>query len=350
MTVVGNILDQFSSKTGTIFLSTGLPTDDWFLLTLVKIFIILGLMMFAKKVPDLLKDLFPNMGGGVASLGFGLKSPKSMANDMLFGDKIYGYSKKAAGWGWKHTGALGVSKIKKHHEIRKTDKQNRKDIEREEDVANKTWNKYGQAYDDGDFEKVFGNKEYATSYSSLKNAKDNAKAANNEFNAAQNALNEAVASNDKDAIKIAQARAKAAYENQQQAERDLKAAQTRHDNNRKKYGDLARREDALKRYENMHKFVQRNPQPTPPTPAPSPAPAQPQRSPLPNGNTVTPSGIEVVESNRPQQPSRTERERQANNPQPQDEHSRLVERYNNATDPAERDNIRRQIEDFERRH
>lgn len=81
MTLIGNILIQFSKTEGIIFSSTGLPTDDWFLVVLVKLFIILGLMLFAKKVPELLKDLFPNMGGGVASLGFGI-NPKKTFNDI----------------------------------------------------------------------------------------------------------------------------------------------------------------------------------------------------------------------------------------------------------------------------
>lgn len=82
MTLIGNILIQFSKTEGIIFSSTGLPTNDWFLVVLVKLFIILGLMLFAKKVPELLKDLFPNISGGAASLGFGLKNPKKMLDDI----------------------------------------------------------------------------------------------------------------------------------------------------------------------------------------------------------------------------------------------------------------------------
>lgn len=61
--------------------STGLSPDSgeyiW-----VKIFLVLGLLMFGKRVPELLKDLFPNFGGGAASIGFGIKNPKKMLGDI----------------------------------------------------------------------------------------------------------------------------------------------------------------------------------------------------------------------------------------------------------------------------
>lgn len=61
--------------------STGLSPDSgeyiW-----VKIFLVLGLLMFGKRVPELLKDLFPNFGGGAASIGFGIKNPKKMLEDI----------------------------------------------------------------------------------------------------------------------------------------------------------------------------------------------------------------------------------------------------------------------------
>lgn len=54
---------------------------------IVNIVMILALLMFAKKAPDLLKELFPS--SGAASLGFGIKSPKKLFGDMLGGDMMY---------------------------------------------------------------------------------------------------------------------------------------------------------------------------------------------------------------------------------------------------------------------
>lgn len=82
MAIIDDVISQFKQASGIIFDSTGIPTDDHGLLVIVKIFIILGLLMFAKRVPELLKDLFPNFGGGAASLGFGLKNPKKMLGDI----------------------------------------------------------------------------------------------------------------------------------------------------------------------------------------------------------------------------------------------------------------------------
>jgi len=56
VTMIGEVINQFSRAEGVIFDSTGLPANT-FTALLVKIFIILGLLIFAKRVPELLKDL-----------------------------------------------------------------------------------------------------------------------------------------------------------------------------------------------------------------------------------------------------------------------------------------------------
>lgn len=99
MAIIDDVISQFKQASGIIFDSTGIPTDDHGLLVIVKIFIILGLLMFAKRVPELLKDLFPNFGGGAASLGFGLKNPKKMLDDIpgLKGAATFGLGAAAGG-------------------------------------------------------------------------------------------------------------------------------------------------------------------------------------------------------------------------------------------------------------
>lgn len=81
ITVSTQILQGFSEVGSVFYESTGLEagsgTAKW-----VSRFLIIGLLMFGKRVPELLKDLFPNFGGGAASIGFGLKNPKKMLEDI----------------------------------------------------------------------------------------------------------------------------------------------------------------------------------------------------------------------------------------------------------------------------
>ena len=81
ITVSTQILQAFSEVDSVFYKSTGLEagsgTAKW-----VSRFLIIGLLMFGKRVPELLKDLFPNFGGGAASIGFGLKNPKKMLGDI----------------------------------------------------------------------------------------------------------------------------------------------------------------------------------------------------------------------------------------------------------------------------
>lgn len=106
--------------------STGLSPDSgeyiW-----VKIFLVLGLLMFGKRVPELLKDLFPNFGGGgAASIGFGLKSPKKMLEDIpLLGKSSERIAKAGIGAGLIGAGALAANGLHGAANIRKTWKDNK---------------------------------------------------------------------------------------------------------------------------------------------------------------------------------------------------------------------------------
>lgn len=66
------------------------------LLVFVEVAIILGLLMFAKKVPDLIGEIFPSLGVGKGNLGFGI-SWKKMTEGMLGWKQITGAGKFAAG-------------------------------------------------------------------------------------------------------------------------------------------------------------------------------------------------------------------------------------------------------------
>ena len=88
ITVSTQILEAWDDPKSILYQSTGLPQDSSTMFWVVM-FLIIGLLMFVKRVPELLKDLFPNLGGGVASLGFSPKLPK----------EVSGFAKGAATFG-----------------------------------------------------------------------------------------------------------------------------------------------------------------------------------------------------------------------------------------------------------
>lgn len=75
VSLLDEIITQMNTAGSVLKSSIGI-SDNNATMNMIKIFLILGLLIFAKRVPELLKDLFPNMGGGAASLSMGLKPPK----------------------------------------------------------------------------------------------------------------------------------------------------------------------------------------------------------------------------------------------------------------------------------
>ena len=240
ITVSTQILEAFGDQVGGIlWQSTGLDptnTKDAATMWWVVIFLIIGLLMFGKRVPELLKDLFPNLGGGAASLGFGLKSPKKMLEDIpLLGgttNKVLGYAgkgaKKTGGFLWKHSGAKGIDAIKKKYNTHKEDKEAYKTGMEADKEAAKAWKSYGNDFESGNYENAFKsnrdkNGDYARTYRAYQEAKavDNytGDTSSDEYVKLVNAMNK---------------------------------AEKNHNVNRDIYKDLARREDQLKRWRNRH--------------------------------------------------------------------------------------------------
>ena len=88
MTLIGDVLAQFRIADSQIMISTGLsPQKDFVMLNIIKIFILIGLLLFAKKVPDLLKELFPNLGKGPFSFTL---NPGKVFKGTLAGSAIGG--------------------------------------------------------------------------------------------------------------------------------------------------------------------------------------------------------------------------------------------------------------------
>ena len=249
MTLIGDIIEQFKNSSGIIMETTGLSADSP-ALGMVKVFIILGLLMFVKKVPDLLKDLFPNMGGGAASLGFGIKGlKKTLADVPLLGgaaNKVLGYTgnlgKKVGKFAWDHTGkAAGNAiwkktggKLKANYDRRKEDRKNAAEIKELEKPGKRLYDKYGS----DNIASAFKNEEFKNSYRALKDAKD-------ENREAESAYEVAKASGDSEVLQKA-------IERKNTAAKALSDAQKTHDNMRKRYGADARREDQISMYKSLH--------------------------------------------------------------------------------------------------
>lgn len=89
ITVSTQILEAWDDTESILYQSTTISPQDTSTMFWVVIFLIIGLLMFGKRVPELLKDLFPNFGGGAASLGFSPKLPK----------EVSGFAKGAATFG-----------------------------------------------------------------------------------------------------------------------------------------------------------------------------------------------------------------------------------------------------------
>ena len=125
ITVSTQILEAVKNPNSILYGSTGLEEGSSTMF-LVKIFLIIGLLMFGKRVPELLKDLFPNFGGGAASIGFGLKSPKKMLEDIpLLGKSSERIAKAGIGAGLIGAGALAANGLHGAANIRKTWKDNK---------------------------------------------------------------------------------------------------------------------------------------------------------------------------------------------------------------------------------
>lgn len=79
-----NLLATNSNINSALIDSTG--TSDPIMLNWVKLIIIIGILLFAKKAPELIGELFPGMGGKAGlDLGFGLKSRTDIAGKRFLG-------------------------------------------------------------------------------------------------------------------------------------------------------------------------------------------------------------------------------------------------------------------------
>lgn len=104
----------FENNDSILASSTGLDPNNFWMWSLLEVFLILGLLFFAKKVPDLIKDLFPNMGGA-GKFSFGLNPKKEVFEPLkkMYNSTPLGWAPKALGWAGKKT--IGAIDRKVHN-------------------------------------------------------------------------------------------------------------------------------------------------------------------------------------------------------------------------------------------
>ncbi len=370
--LAGFVLDEFSAADSILFASMGNPTGItkvW-----IMILLVVGLLLFAKKVPDLLKEIFPNFGG---KFSFGL-SPKKNVVDPL---RDIGKAAWNSPLGWLPKAGMKTATFadRKIHglpaprskfgqamdkwlpgraEVIKNKNQAEMDAKRDRDLKEegmKLYNRYGDDLP----EEAFKNKEYRATYSALQAAKKAKKSADDELKAVEKSYDAAYKKYyelNTDPNATAEQKAIAAQnlenvtksldvvtKNQRIAQSKLDQAQSDHDINKKRYEDDARREASHSYYKNITKTASDIPDYTPneiPDAAPQPQQTQSQQQETPT--------IEIVETfggSRKDSVSEAQKAKQV-----QDEHAALVDKYNKETDPEKRKQIMKEIDEFEKNH
>lgn len=270
MTLVSMVIDEFNNPSGIVRSSMGLMSSTvqadsvgGFTLILVKFFIIIGLLLFAKKAPELIKDLFPTLEGtGKFSFGLGKKTLQET------GKSIWN---SPIGWGIK-LGGKGLTAIdRKRYDLPKSRNKFQQEMDkimpgRAEYIKNKNqgmvdqkarnelyteggsiYRKYGgDIKDDKGTLKhgVFRHSAFEGTWQRVADAKKEKTEADNKFSQVQAMVNRGEITT-KDEIY------QSAAKMQRAAEGKLDAAKKDHESMRKIYTDDARTEDAFNYYKDM---------------------------------------------------------------------------------------------------
>lgn len=275
----------------------------------ISTILILALMSFAKKIPNLIQEVLPT-SSNAASLSMGLSSPKELWGQMkgvpLLGAAVGGAAalagkglkstgkfawKNTGGRAWDATGGRAINKLKgKYNNWNEgiKGKQEYKDRVKEIDDV---YAKYGDDFSAKNYDKVFdGNQNYINSYKNLAAAKDQA---------------------EKDYGK-----------NTYEYEQAIKSAKEAHEVQQKANPKLASREAALKEYEKYHPTAQKSPT-----------------------SPKVPSSI-IIEDHVASKPRKQEKPQEDKNSQ----HANLVSQYEQEKDPIKKAQLKQKIDDFERKN
>ena len=277
---------------------------------IAKVFMLIGLLMFGKRVPELLKELFPGNG----KFDFGIKSPKKLfseipglnaASGMALGaaggvvggaahglvnmkknwqdnkgqggkrlGKTLGAGLKGAGSsafrgltgglkGVNNKGGLGgafktgmqnfkepikgdIDSWKEHKKLFIDDYKNNKEI----NEGRKMYDRYGE----DNLAAAFGNREYAMTYSAKKAAGDAKDKATADLEAARSELNAAYNSGDANAISAANAKYLSKQKAYDSAVKAFERSDEAHKISQSKYEGDKKIEDMLKAYKNSDAY------------------------------------------------------------------------------------------------
>ena len=349
-TIVADKENITSSMSG---IWTGEVEKDAYILGIL----IIGALMFAKKVPNLLKEIFPSLGG-TAGFSYDI-SGKAFKDTMKLA-----YNATPIGWGlhaakWTAQGIdrkahgkkfFGPGRLRKKidemlPEQAKVRKEREEAIEarnlfeKQERMGEELFNRRSDHKIDESF---FKNQAFKDSWRKLKDAKDAEDLANEELKAENARYQAAFNSGDQREIAIAKSRVATAEKNLKVASGAVEKAQEFHDKNRAIYTKDREIEDRYTRYKKTHG-----------TPEVYKTDAEIlSEAGIGNiANTDTENSQSannriIVEEHVQSQP----RQETTSQETVQNEHSRLVEQYNNETDPSKKAAIRKQIDNLEKRH
>ena len=262
------IQSLWSSDTIANILTAGNISQNGWQTAYVMVVMVLAILLFAKKVPNLLKEIFPSLGGA-AGFDYGLSFKKT------FVEPLKSAYNSPLGWGLKlfkagTVGAIGAVDRKIHNlpkprnkfqqkldklmpgraEYIKNKNQGMVDSREREKLYNegkKTFDKYNGDLKDknGKLKSgVFKNTAFAETWQTVADAKSDQKNYSAKLVEVQGMVNRGEITTDSEIYKTAVKNAKA-------ADSRLEAAKKTHENNRKIYTDDARIEDSFSYYKDL---------------------------------------------------------------------------------------------------
>lgn len=282
MYLSSDVLTQLNDTNSVLMKSINGDKLSFFTIVLIKIFLIIGLLIFAKKVPELIEEIFPNLKGK-AGFGFGLSLKKNVLDPVKdMGKSLYN---TPLGWGLKGGKKLGTFIDRKAHHLPKPRgkfgqamdkwlpgrgeviKQKRQAQEEERQFNNnmkqgeRIYNNFGDDLVEKDAatgeiigikQNAFKHSEYANSYLAVERAKSENKKAEQEYQTEYAKYQAAYSRGDQDAIRVAEERIKVAERNKKSAAGKLELMQNKHNSNKKIYADDAKREETYDYYKKTH--------------------------------------------------------------------------------------------------
>lgn len=258
MYLSSDVLDQLNSTDSILMNSINGQKLSFFTIVLIKIFLVIGLLIFAKKVPELIEDIFPNLKGK-AGFGFGLSLKKNVFDPVKdIGKSLYN---TPLGWGLKGGKKLGSYIDRKAHHLPKPRGKFGQAIDKwlpghadahksrlEMDDRHKLEQEGKEIYAANGGKLTandFSSNEYRESWTKVKKAKDELEQMDKEVEYYRNEIAQG-------RMDPNNSRYQDAIKRQKAASSRLDAAKQDHENIRKIHAKDARKEDAFKYYKDMH--------------------------------------------------------------------------------------------------